>query len=90
VDASGPQQLFGHDPARDRGRIDVRDHGRLFVIDVGMSPAIDYSEGAVLLIDRGTDEEVATSLDAAGARREFWRGRASKFGGGPVSARRFI
>jgi hypothetical protein len=76
VGASGPQQhhqLFGHDPgaARDRGRIDVRDHGRLFVIDVGMSPAIDYSEGAVLLIDRVADEEVATSLDAAGARRAF-------------------
>lgn len=68
--------VFGHDPgaAREKGRIDVRDRGRLFVVDVGMSPEVDYSEGAVLLIDREGHEDVATSLEASGRRRPLWRG----------------
>ncbi|HEY2944584.1 MAG TPA: metallophosphoesterase [Vicinamibacteria bacterium] len=70
--------VFGHDPgaAREKGTIEARAHGRVFVIDVGMSPAIDYSKGALLLIDRKGGEEVATSLDASGERKELWRGPA--------------
>jgi hypothetical protein len=68
--------VFGHDPgaAHEKGTIDVRHHGEVFIIDVGMSPAIDYSQGALLLIDRKGGEDVATSLDASGARKELWRG----------------
>jgi hypothetical protein len=51
--------------------------GRLFLIDVGMSPAIDDSQGALLLIDRQGAQDVAAALDASGARREVWRGPAA-------------
>ena len=70
--------VFGHDPGafRDKGTIQARDKGRLFLIDVGMTPEFDYSKGALLLIDRKEGQDVATSIDASGARREVWRGPA--------------
>ena len=70
--------VFGHDPGafREKGTIQARDKGRLFLIDVGMTPEFDYSKGALLLIDRKDGEDVATSIDASGARREVWRGPA--------------
>ena len=69
--------VFGHDPGafRDKGTIQTK-NGTLFLIDVGMTPEFDYSKGALLLIDRVGDLDVATSLDASGARREVWRGPA--------------
>ena len=69
--------VFGHDPGafRDKGTIQTKG-GRLFLIDVGMTPEFDYSKGALLLIDRKDGVDVATSLDASGARREVWRGPA--------------
>jgi hypothetical protein len=69
--------VFGHDPGafRDKGTIQTKG-GRLFLIDVGMTPEFDYSKGALLLIDRKDGLDVATSLDASGARREVWRGPA--------------
>ncbi len=69
--------VFGHDPGafRDKGTIQTK-NGRLFLIDVGMTPEFDYSKGALLLIDRKDGLDVATSLDASGARREVWRGPA--------------
>ncbi|PYQ45271.1 MAG: hypothetical protein DMF77_04620 [Acidobacteria bacterium] len=69
--------VFGHDPGafRDKGTIQTKG-GRLFLIDVGMTPEFDYSKGALLLIDRKDGLEVATPLDASGARREVWRGPA--------------
>src|SRR5207245_1644902 len=68
--------VFGHDPgaAHEKGTIDTRRHGLAFIIDVGMSPAIDYSKGALLFIDRHGEEEVATGMDASGNRKEMWRG----------------
>ena len=69
--------VFGHDPgAFTKGQIDQRFEGRLFRIDVGMTPPVNYSKGALLLIDRKDGAEVATSLDADGQRQELWRGRA--------------
>ena len=67
--------VFGHDPGafHDKGQIGQEEDGRIFLIDVGMSPAIDYSKGALLLIERAGDTVQATSLDAAGARKELWR-----------------
>jgi calcineurin-like phosphoesterase family protein len=69
--------VFGHDPGafRDKGTIQTKG-GRLFLIDVGMTPEFDYSKGALMLIDRKDGLDVATSLDASGARREVWRGPA--------------
>jgi hypothetical protein len=69
--------VFGHDPGafRDKGTIQTK-NGRLFLIDVGMTPEFDYSKGALMLIDRKDGQDVATSLDASGARREVWRGPA--------------
>ena len=69
--------VFGHDPGafRDKGTIQTKG-GRLFLIDVGMTPEFDYSKGALLLIDRKDGQDVATSLDASGARKEVWRGPA--------------
>jgi hypothetical protein len=71
--------VFGHDPgaAHEKGAMDVRHHGEVFIIDVGMSPAIDYSKGALLFIDRKGREEVATAMDASGTRSELWRGGAA-------------
>ena len=69
--------VFGHDPgAFTKGKIDQRFEGRVFRIDVGMTPPVNYSKGALLLIDRKDGAEVATSLDADGRRQELWRGRA--------------
>jgi hypothetical protein len=72
--------VFGHDPGAFKGKGMIQAHGggRLFLIDVGMSPAIDDSQGALLLIDRQRGVDVATALDASGARREVWRGPAAQ------------
>jgi hypothetical protein len=80
--------VFGHDPgaAREKGTIESRARGRVFIIDVGMSPAIDYSKGALLFIDRKGREEVATSMDASGARSELWRGGATSSAPSPRPA----
>jgi len=71
--------VFGHDPGafRDKGTIQARNEGRLFLIDVGMTRVFDYSKGALLLIDRKDGQDVATSMDASGARHELWRGKAA-------------
>jgi len=42
-----------------------------------MSPAIDYSKGALLLIDPSGNEVVATTFDADGRKTEVWRGPSS-------------
>jgi len=69
--------VFGHDPgAFQKGKLEQRFEGRIFRIDVGMTPPVNYSKGALLLIDRKDGNEVATSLDAGGQRQELWRGRA--------------
>jgi hypothetical protein len=82
--------VFGHDPGATkpehegaRGSIRPKYDGRIFPIDVGMSPAVDDSKGALLLIDRVGAQEVATEFTAEGKRTEIWRGPAA-----PVSAKR--
>jgi hypothetical protein len=67
--------VFGHDPgAFTKGEIVEKHGGKIFRIDVGMTPAVNYSKGALLLIDRQGTTEVATSLDADGNRKQLWRG----------------
>jgi hypothetical protein len=38
-----------------------------------MSPAVDYSHGALLLIRREGNKTVAKSLDAEGKSKEIWK-----------------
>jgi len=87
--------VFGHDPGAaksssdgQRGVIREKYSGRIFAIDVGMSPAVNDGEGALLLIDRNGADEVATSFDASGARREMWRGPASSSADGAAQKKR--
>lgn len=72
--------VFGHDPGafHNKGEIGAEEDGRIFLIDVGMSPAIDYSKGALLLINTSGSEAIATSLDANGRRNQVWRGMGSR------------
>jgi Calcineurin-like phosphoesterase len=67
--------VFGHDPSafHDKGKIGEEEDGRIFLIDVGMSPAIDYSKGALLLIETARGTVQATTLDADGAKNDLWR-----------------
>jgi hypothetical protein len=67
--------VFGHDPGafHDKGKIGQEEDGRIFLIDVGMSPAIDYSKGALLLIETARGTVQATTLDADGAKNDLWR-----------------
>jgi hypothetical protein len=67
--------VFGHDPGafHDKGEIGQEEDGRIFLIDVGMSPAIDYSRGALLVIDSDEREVTATALDPDGVKRQVWR-----------------
>src|SRR6185295_19190774 len=57
--------VFGHDPGafHNKGEIGQEEDGKLFLIDVGMSPAIDYSKGALLFIDLDGRDVIATTLD---------------------------
>lgn len=72
--------VFGHDPSafHSKGEIEQDKDGRIFLIDVGMSPAIDYSKGALLLITSSGSEVEATSFDAEGIKKEIWRGAGSR------------
>ena len=72
--------VFGHDPGafHNKGEIGQEQDGRIFLIDIGMSPAIDYSKGALLMINTTGSEVVATSFDADGRRKEVWRGTSSQ------------
>ncbi len=67
--------VFGHDPGAfdEPGRIAEKFDGKLFRVDVGMSPAVDLSHGALLLIhhtEKGGDQ--AYSIDVSGKRRPLW------------------
>ncbi len=68
--------VFGHDPGAFEGfgAIQQDKDGRLVLIDVGMSPAVDYSKGALLFINTTKESQtVATSVDADGNKKEIWR-----------------
>ena len=67
--------VFGHDPGAFEGfgAIQQDKDGRLVLIDVGMSPAVDYSKGALFVIDTKDNQTIATSVDADGNKKEIWR-----------------
>ncbi len=68
--------VFGHDPGAFEGfgAIQQDKDGRLVLIDVGMSPAVDYSKGALFVIDTKDHQTIAMSVDADGNKKEIWRG----------------
>ena len=68
--------VFGHDPGafKQPGHIAEQFGGKLFLIDVGMSPAVDYSQGALLVVHRSGASEQASSLDPSGRRTSLWQG----------------
>jgi hypothetical protein len=68
--------VFGHDPGafKEPGRMAERFGGKLFLIDVGMSPAVNYSEGALLVVHRSGNTEQTVSVDARGRRTTLWQG----------------
>ena len=70
--------MFGHSPHAlgPDGAIAVAQEGALFRIDCGMSPDVDYSEGALLRVRRKDGQETAEALSADGSAHELWSGPA--------------
>jgi hypothetical protein len=77
--------VMGHQPEtvhfsdgskRKRGEMVQKFDGLIFLIDVGMSKAINYSEGVMLMIHRGSDGEVASALDSKQNRTPLWHSRS--------------
>src|SRR5262249_10912262 len=66
--------VFGHDPHAlgPEGSIALAQGGALFRIDCGMSPDVDYSEGALLRITRAGGQETAEALSADGSTSTLW------------------
>lgn len=62
--------VFGHDPGAfgKKGAMAEKLMGRLFLVDVGMSPTVNDSPGALLLIERGAVTTVNT-VAADGSRK---------------------
>jgi len=66
--------VFGHDPSAfdDKGHVTAAEKGRLFLIDVGMSPAIDYSPGALLFVTTSGSVTTASAAGPDGKRSVVW------------------
>lgn len=80
LEAVGAKHIvFGHDPSAfdDKGHMTAAKKGRLFLIDVGMSPAIDYSPGALLFLTTANGVTTASSADPRGARTVLWSSDAA-------------
>lgn len=81
ADALGVKHLVqGHEPGdvvfsdglrRNSGEMFQR-YGLLFLTDTGMSKAIDYSDGAILHIQRTTDNVVVDAICGDGSKTELW------------------
>jgi hypothetical protein len=87
--------VFGHDPGAAKAgpeglKNEIREKygGRIFAIDVGMSPAVNNSGGALLVIDRLDQGEVAMSVTAGGEKRELWRSKPTGPRSSPTPALR--
>ena len=72
--------VFGHDPGAmksvtggARGVIRQKFDGRIWAIDVGMSPAVNLSQGSLLLIEGEGARETASNLAADGTRTVLWK-----------------
>lgn len=74
--AGAAHLVFGHNPSAlgTKGQIGHAQSGALFRIDCGMSPDIDYSQGALLRVELLNGDEIAAALESDGKVRELWRG----------------
>lgn len=63
--------VFGHDPSAfgKKGTMAEKLMGRLFLVDVGMSPAVDDSKGALLLIERSLATTTVSAVTSDGSRK---------------------
>lgn len=77
--------VFGHDPSAfdDKGHMAVAKGGRLFLVDVGMSPAIDYSEGALMFVVTRNGVSTAETAGPDGKRATLWSSAAAEPGVSP-------
>ena len=66
--------VFGHDPNAlgSRGAIETAQQGALVRIDCGMSPDVDYSQGALLRIRNDGTGDIAEQLAADGTITKLW------------------
>jgi hypothetical protein len=60
--------VFGHDPSAlgTRGSLGQLLNGRLFLIDTGMSPIVNDSQGAMLLLERSEGSTTASAAFPTG------------------------
>lgn len=83
ADALGAKHIvFGHQPGtytfndgttRKKGTLFQKFGGLVFLIDKGMSRGVDYSEGALLRIERvGSSRDDAIEILPDGSERRFW------------------
>lgn len=66
--------VFGHDPSAldNVGHIADDKDSMLVLIDVGMSPAIDYSPGELLVVAPSASEDVASRLSATAEKKKLF------------------
>lgn len=66
--------VFGHDPSAlgETGQIRDDKDTMLVLVDVGMSPAIDYSQGELLLVTREAGQDVASRLTATAEKKKLF------------------
>lgn len=71
---SAKHLVFGHDPNAfgQKGALAQKLAGRMFLVDVGMSPAVDYSTGAMLLLERGATTLTASAVFPDGSTASFY------------------
>jgi hypothetical protein len=76
--------VMGHQPGkakfsdgtkREAGELVQKFDGLIFLIDVGMSSAIDKSQGAALRIENQEGHQAATVIKASGARDLTWKSK---------------
>lgn len=66
--------VFGHDPSAIGRKGSIANIGGIvFRIDCGMTPSVDYSDGALLRVRHDGGREVAEELLVDGRTRELWR-----------------
>jgi hypothetical protein len=64
--------VFSDGTKRKRGEMVQKFDGRIFLIDVGMSKAIDDSEGAALTVRRKSDRLIAEAVYPDGSVERLW------------------
>ena len=67
--------VFSDGTKRHQGELLQKFDGLIFLIDVGMSEAIDYSQGAMLHIAESGGQQIATVVLPDGTSKEIWKSK---------------